>query len=172
MIVLGSAFLSGATAYAASHLMSPTYKAEVVLLSLRDAGGFDLTAAFGEKLDGPGALAGPGLGGDTERNARLATLTSRALADRAVEMEDRSPHSSDADVINSASAETGFVANMPKTWDSDALRVFQHQVLCVTEDERMGLVCVSTIWNGGKKKAYWANCFMELHYADKQHLRI
>lgn len=163
MAVLAAAVLGGALAYGASYLMRPTYRAEVVVSPLSDSGGSDLMVALGSQLGGLGALAGlGGLGGDSERNERLAALTSRELAERFIQEEELLPKFCGALVVKCAPKPAESEAGTAERVAYDTRRLFQRRVLSVNEDRRSGLVRVAMTWIDRDQAADWANRFVNL----------
>jgi len=164
LAIVASAVVAGAIAYAASYLMTPAYRAEIVVSPLNDSGNSDLMAALGGQLGGLGALAGLGLGGDSGRNERLATLSSRDLAVRFIDAEQLVPEFCVARVIKCApGTDTEAVATRSGDREAnDARKLFQRRVLSVSEDKRTGLVRVTMTWRDREQAARWASRYVDL----------
>lgn len=162
--IVASAVVAGAIAYAASYLMTPAYRAEIVVSPLNDSGNSDLMVALGGQLGGLGALAGLGLGGDSGRNERLATLSSRDLAVRFIDAEQLVPEFCVARVIKCApGTDTEEVATRSGDREAnDARKLFQRRVLSVSEDKRTGLVRVTMTWRDREQAARWASRYVDL----------
>lgn len=164
LALIASAIVAGGIAYAASYLMTPAYRAEIVVSPLSDSGGSDLMVALGGQLGGLGALAGLGLGGDSGRNERLAMLSSRELAVRFIDAEQLVPEFCGARVIKCAPG-TGAEAGAIRSGDreaNDARKLFQRRVLSVSEDKRTGLVRVTMTWGDREQAARWAGRYVDL----------
>ncbi len=164
LAIIASAIVAGGIAYAASYLMTPAYRAEIVVSPLSDSGGSDLMVALGGQLGGLGALAGLGLGGDSGRNERLAMLSSRELAVRFIDAERLVPEFCGARVIKCAPS-TGTEAVAIRSGDreaNDARKLFQRRVLSVSEDKRTGLVRVTMTWGDRAQAARWAGRYVDL----------
>jgi uncharacterized protein involved in exopolysaccharide biosynthesis len=164
LAILASALIAGALAYAASYLMSPAYRAEVIVFPVSDSDGSDLMAALGGQLAGLGALAGLGISGDYGRNERLAVLSSRQLAVRFIEEEQLVPEFCTARLIKCSSG-TGTNVSATRMDDreaNDTRKLFQRRVLSVSEDKRTGLVRVTMTWRDREKAADWASRYIAL----------
>lgn len=168
LAIVASAAVAGGIAYAASYLITPAYRAEIVLSPMNDSGSSDLMAALGGQLGGLGALAGLGLGGDSGRNERLAMLSSRELAVRFIDAEQLVSEFCVARLIKCApSIITETVATgSPEREANDARKLFQRRVLSVSEDKRTGLIRVSITWVDREQAARWASRYVEMANRD------
>lgn len=161
LLVLAVGLASGLAAYLFATQMTRAYRAEVVVAPVTNAGGSDLLAAFGGRLGGLGALAGLGVGGDTDRNERIAVLSSRDLARRFLE-----EHAIVSEFCASRTIKCRpgrGAGTLPSESESNlALKKFLRRVLTVTEDKRTGLVRVSITWRDRQVAARWANEYVAL----------
>jgi len=160
--ISAAALISGLVSYAGSYLMTPTYRSEVVIALLNESGNSDLMMALGGQFGGLGALAGLGIGGDSARSERFATLTSRGLAVKFITTEQLVPVFCAAGVIKCQLKSGVGVGEPTERQSNDALKLFQRRVLSVNEDKRTGLVRVSMTWHDRDKAAAWATRFVDL----------
>jgi uncharacterized protein involved in exopolysaccharide biosynthesis len=158
--IAASAFAVALIAYGAAWLMSPAYRAEIVVSPLGDSSRSDLMMAVGSQIGGLGALAGFGIGGDAGRNEQLATLTSRELAGRFIDAQGLVGQFCDARVVECGEGAAG--AGPSERQRNDTLKKFRRRVLTVKEDKRTGLVHISVTWFDRGVAARWANDYVAL----------
>lgn len=159
--LIASAVISAILGFAATSLMSRAYRAEAVVSPLNDTGRSDLMAALGGQFGGLGALAGLGIGGDSARNERIATLMSRDLAVKFIDRYGLVPLFCGAELVKCRNG----AAHSAKSLDperNDALKLFLRRVLTVNEDKRTGLVRVSVTWPDRVLAARWANDYVAM----------
>ena len=149
-----------ALAATAAYLMTPRYRAQVIMVPVRgdDVRGA-LSSALGQ-LGGLASMAGIGLPGGGNKDENLAYLTSRAFLEQFVEEEKLLP------------------VLFAKKWDAqkgtwkvddpedvptvaDAVRFLDRKVRAVQEDRRTGIVTLSIVWSDREEAARWANLMVE-----------
>lgn len=140
-------------------LMTPVYKAEVLLQPVTEQKGADLDGLSGG-LGGLAALAGvslEGLGGKgSVKSVSIATLKSRALTEQFIRDKDLLPilfHNQwDAELKDWRSADTERIPTV-----QDGYRLFDKKIRKVTDDKKSGLVTLSIEWRDPALAAAWAS---------------
>ncbi len=145
--------LGGLVGYASSWMMTPQYRANVVLVAAQDSGG---SGSLAGQLGGLAAIAGlGGLSGGAGRVEAFEYLKSRQIV---------------ADLIN---AEKLLPVLFPERWDANAkkwavpdsevpsidegIREFDDRVRQITEDKRAGTIELAIVWRDRVLAASWAN---------------
>ena len=143
----GAVALGGAIVYAL--LATPIYRAEVVVVEVRDSAAQGGLGALAGQLSGLASLAGVNVnaGGGNAREHQ-AVLRSRHLVERFVVANNILP------VLSKGSPEP------LSLWKG--VRIAQEQVVEVQEDTRRGVTTVSVEWTDPKLAAAWANNFVAL----------
>ena len=145
VLLFGIVLLCTAGGVAYALLVTPIYKAEVVMTP---AGQRSASASLGQ-LSSLAALAGVNLG--SENNAApLAVLKSKEFAEEFIReqqlekvlVDDYGDPSEDLDI-------------------RDALRIFLEDVRVVSEDKKAGTVTLSIYWEDPVVAAQWANSYVE-----------
>jgi uncharacterized protein involved in exopolysaccharide biosynthesis len=154
LAITGSGVLAAALAAA---LMTPMYRAELVLApvtSNEDSGRY---SAQLEKFSGIAALAGVNLSQHSSRkNEAIATLESRLLTEQFIEDEELLPvlfH----DLWDQEQGDWSVddPDDRPTLWD--AYELFDEDVRRISEDKRSGLVVLSIEWEDPELAARWGN---------------
>jgi uncharacterized protein involved in exopolysaccharide biosynthesis len=144
---------TGAT-YAASYLVKPVYRAEVLATAAEDNSSAGLPQLLGG-LGSVAAMAGIDFGPKSNIEVSLAMITSRQFLTDFIQEHNLMPE---------LYAKQWDTAN--KTWKvpaseaptlNDALRTFTLDICSVTRDRRTGLVRVVVEWTDREKAAFWAN---------------
>jgi len=149
--VIGSCVLLGAIAAgAASFLLTPRYRAEVVLSPVSSG---SLSSDLGGSLGGLAAIAGISLGGASKRSDEaLEYLRSRQFTRAFIERHGLMPllFASKWDAAhNRWRGEEPTIA--------EGVDRFTHKVLQITQDHRTGIVTLAIIWRDRAVAAQWAN---------------
>ena len=151
--VTGAAIAAAALAAA---VMTPMYRAEVVLapVTAEDSGRYSPQL---EKFSGIAALAGVNLRQHSSRkNEALATLESRLLTERFIEEEKLLPvlfhHLWDQE---QGDWKVDDPDDRPTLWD--AYELFDQDVRRIYEDKRSGLVVLSIEWEDPELATRWGN---------------
>ena len=152
--VTGAAILAAALAAA---VMTPMYRAEVVLAPVtanEDSGRYSPQL---ERFSGIAALAGVNLSQHSSRkNEALATLESRLLTERFIEEEKLLPvlfH--DLWDQEQGDWKVDDPDDRPTLWD--AYELFDQDVRRISEDKRSGLVVLSIEWEDPELATHWGN---------------
>jgi LPS O-antigen subunit length determinant protein (WzzB/FepE family) len=152
--VTGAAILAAALAAA---VMTPMYRAEVVLAPVtanEDSGRYSPQL---ERFSGIAALAGVNLSQHNSRkNEALATLESRLLTEQFIEEEQLLPvlfH--DLWDQEQGDWKVDDPDDRPTLWD--AYELFDQDVRRISEDKRSGLVVLSIEWEDPELATHWGN---------------
>jgi uncharacterized protein involved in exopolysaccharide biosynthesis len=153
-IVLGAAALAALAALAAALLMTPRYRAEVLLAPVSDPNENQSYAAQFREFGGIAALAGINLDHKDRKSESIATLRSRQFTDQFIQDRqlDRVLFARfwDPEHERWVSAE-----DTPTPWDS--FELFDEKVRAIREDKSTGLVTLSIEWQDPELAAQWAN---------------
>jgi uncharacterized protein involved in exopolysaccharide biosynthesis len=152
--VIGSVVLSTAAFMAAAFLMTPIYRAAVLLApAALNQSGEGLAGALGQ-LGGLASIAGINLGGkggpDTEE--ALAVLRSRQFTERFINDRKLMPKL----FARKWDSATGTWKGTPPT-PAKAYRYFNERVRSVVQDKRTGLITLQIDWRDRNEAAAWAN---------------
>jgi uncharacterized protein involved in exopolysaccharide biosynthesis len=155
-LVLGLMLLASLMSLAAALLMTPEYRAEVLLAPVNDLDDSQHSAlAFGE-FGSIAALAGVNLDRKDKKNEAIATLRSRQFTEQfiAARKLDRVVFSDLWDQEHDRwNADAG--KDIPTSWD--VFEVFDKDIRRVSEDRTTGLVTLSIEWKDPQQAAQWAN---------------
>lgn len=150
-------------ALAASFLLKPVFRAEVLLLnSPVEKRSGNLFSGLGGGGAGLAALAGIGEGTDSNSQEALAVLKSRSLIDKFVEDKNLLPvlFKSEWDEKRNAwkirSPLMAVIAGKQPTL-SEAYELFDKKIRHVDEDRRTGLVTLGIEWTDPTLAAQWAS---------------
>lgn len=156
LLVLATvAVVTGASVVAAL-LMTPIYRAEVVLAPQSRSAAQDVLGALGGSLGGLASLAGIGTTGSAETEYAIAVLRSNVFARRFIE---------DRKLLGVLYAKDWDPAR--GTWASpdpdrqhsihDAVDLFDRRIRTVSTDPQTGLVTLRIEWKDARQAADWAN---------------
>ncbi len=153
-MTFGVSIIFGFLAIGASFLMTPVYRADVLLVPVEQSAGGAVSSLL-QNLGGLGRLAGLAGGRTRQKNEALAMLQSRAFVSAFIDAND------------------GFAAMYPGSWDAEAgewtvsadqvpsdLDVyfyFTGSILGVSEDENTGTITVAIKLANRFLVAQWAN---------------
>ena len=144
----------GVLTYAASFLMTPVYRAEIVLVSVEESGGGAISSLL-SNLGGLGRLAGLGGSSTSRKDEALAMLQSRTFVSAFIATNE------------------GFAAMYPDLWDTEAVKWtvpagaapssqdtyidFTSSVMGISEDTTSGIISVTIRLADRFIAAQWAN---------------
>jgi uncharacterized protein involved in exopolysaccharide biosynthesis len=154
--IIGAAVLGSSAALALAMVMTPVYRASVVMVPVDDAGaGGALGSAMGQ-LGGLASLVGLNVsGGGSLTPEALAVLRSRRFLEGFFAEENLLP------VLFSkrwnATTNSWTVTGEQVPTAGDAYRFFAKRVLNVSEDKKTSLVTLSINWRNPDQAADWAN---------------
>jgi len=152
-IIGGCVLLGGIAAGAASFLLTPRYRAEVVFSPVNSG---NLSSELGGSLGGLAAIAGITLGGASKRSDEaLEYLRSRQFIRGFIERHGLMPlmYAGKWDAAHGR-------------WRGEAPTIaqginrFSHKVLQITQDHRTGIVTLAVIWRDRAVAAQWANALV------------
>ena len=157
--LVGLGVLGFCGAYAASYLMRPAYRAEVLIIPASHTAQESLLSNVSNAIGGLGMLAG-GIGGlnDPNRVEFVETLRSSGMARKFIE-EQGLVNTLCATKIASCGPSTDGVK---ESQENAVLRAFERHILSVSEDKRTGVVHVTITWIDRKQAATWANEYVAL----------
>ena len=141
----------------AALLMTPLYRAEVVLAPVADNEGVGRYAAQLERFGGIAALAGVEFSQHGSRkNEAIATLKSRLLTEQFIRDEKLLPVLfQDAWDASNGRWNVRDPEDIPTLWDAYAL--FDEKVRRISQDKRNGLVVLAIDWHDPQLAAQWGN---------------
>lgn len=147
-LVAGITLICTTGAVVFAFLVTPIYRAEVIVTGVRDQSMGPLSSVASQ-LGGLASMAGMNLaGGDENRREAQAVLNSRRLAEEFIKRHDLL-------MILAAEAESA-----PTRWQT--VRRFRSNVLTIRDDARKGLTTVSIDWRDAAVAARWANDYVVL----------
>ena len=148
LIFVAVTLIAAAAAYAASFLMTPTYRATIVLLPVSDSGEQGTLAGLSGAMGGLAGLAGVSLGDNSNRTEALEVLRSRLLVRSFIEQEG---------LLQGLQRFKGQAMSVER-----AVELFQDRILDVEEDKITKVVRVSMTWIDRDVAAKWANRYVAL----------
>ena len=155
--IVGITLLCTAAGAAAAFLMTPVYRAEVVVIPVSGEEGRGGLAALAGQLGGLASLAGVDLGGSGGRKEEtLAILRSRAFTERFIRERNLLPVLF-ADKWDAAKGRWRVDDPDDVPTLGDAWRFFNERVRTIQEDRRTGLVTLAIEWTDPEVAAEWAN---------------
>jgi uncharacterized protein involved in exopolysaccharide biosynthesis len=154
-------------AFAASYLMRPAYRAEVVVMPAGGEGRESMLSDIANQAGGLAALAGLDTA-NPQKIEFLETLRSSGLARKFVQEQGLVRVLCDARV---AWCESGAESSAESNGNA-ALREFKRHILSVSEDKRTSVVRLSITWFDRKQAALWANEYVALANRELQRRAI
>lgn len=147
-VVAAAAALSGVSAAILAIAMTPVYRAEVVLIEVRESNSGPANG-LSSQLGGLASLAGLNLGAAaSEQQAARAFLKSGHLIEEFIERNN---------VLPALARDT---RKPPTLWR--AVKRFRENILAIREDFRQGVTTVDIEWTDPVIAAQWANGFVGL----------
>lgn len=155
-LILTATILCGVIGAAGSYLITPTYRAEVLLSPVEPDGPKANLGGLASQLGAFASLAGVSGGKGSEKEEALATLQSRLLTDTFVSEEHLLPILF-ADKWDAAKQgwKTSDPKKIPTLWDANKL--FTKSIRQVVQDRKTSLVTLNIVWEDPKVAAAWAN---------------
>ena len=155
-LVLAATFVAAGAALVAALLMTPQYRAQVVVMPVTS----DLASGSGVEglvrgLGGLASLAGLGIGGGTNRDEVLEYLRSRTFTTEFIQENDLLPILFERDWDASAGRWRVPADEIPTL--GDAYELFTEDVRTILDDRKTGIVRVSITWSDRQLAAEWAN---------------
>ena len=156
LFIAGCALTAGVLATVAALLMTPVYRAEVLLAPVDDPDDNQRTAASLGEFGGLATLAGLNLGSEDKRTESIATLRSRQFAERFI-AERRLERVLFAELWDEAKERWKADAGDDIPTAGDVYERFDERVRKVREDRGTGLVRLVVEWRDPELAAQWAN---------------
>jgi len=156
-VVLGFTLAAGLAFGAAALLMTPVYRAEVLLAPVTDIEDTQPYTAPLREFGSLAALAGINLDHKDKKNESLATLRSRQFTEQFIEEKKLRPllFSNLWDAQHERWQADLDKADIPTPWD--AYQMFSDSVRRIHEDRSTGMVTLSVEWRDPRMAAQWAN---------------
>jgi uncharacterized protein involved in exopolysaccharide biosynthesis len=160
LLVLACVVLCAALATAAAFMMTPKYRAQVVMVPVKgDNVSGALSGALGQ-LGGLASLAGVSLPGGGNKDENLSFLTSRDFLARFIQEENLLPVLFDKRWDGSRGKwDVDDPEDIPTI--SDGVRFLDEHVRSVQEERRTGIITLSILWKDRELAARWANLMVE-----------
>ena len=166
VLILGVTLLSAAISVALAFLMTPVYRAEVLLFPVSEGeGGSGALGRLASDFGGLAGLAGIDIGGGTKAQA-VAILQSRVLTEAFIRDERLLPVLYAGDWDDAARRWKVSESDVPTVWEGASY--FAEDIRQVIEDKNTGLVRLMIHWKDPALAARWAN---ELVSRANNHLR-
>lgn len=154
-LIFAFTFLASITAVTAALLMTPIYRAEVLVAPADEKSGGGLSALAGQ-FGGLASLAGINIGGGGgETEAAIATINSRAFTDNFIQDNKLMPILFEN--IWSEQNKQWLVEseeNVPTAWD--AYKIFDG-IRSISQDKKSGMITLAVEWKDPELAAKWAN---------------
>ncbi|MDB5988130.1 MAG: G-rich domain on putative tyrosine kinase [Nevskia sp.] len=154
-LIFATTLLCGLVAAIVSLLMTPVYRAEVLLSPVEQEGPKANLGGLMNQLGAFASLAGIGSGG-SDKDESIATLQSRSLTDTFVQEKNLLP------ILFARKWDTQKQSwksqdpkEIPTLWDANKL--FLKTIRKVVQDRKTGLVTLTIDWKDPKLAADWAN---------------
>ncbi|MGH8223102.1 MAG: Wzz/FepE/Etk N-terminal domain-containing protein [Woeseiaceae bacterium] len=164
-LILSSSVLVALATTIAAFLITPVYRAEVVLAPVAAQRSSSSLATLAGQLGGIATLAGINLGTDESSAEAIAILRSRALTERFIEKNKLLPvlFSEDWDQA-SGTWHVDDPDDIPNMWR--AYERFDKSIRSVSQDVETGLVTLTIDWVDPQRAREWANGLVEEVNAD------
>jgi uncharacterized protein involved in exopolysaccharide biosynthesis len=160
LLVVASVLVFAALAAAASFVMTPRWRAQVVIVPVKgdDMRGV-LSSALGQ-LGGLASLAGLGASGGGNKEENLQFLSSRGFLRSFIEEENLLPVLF-AKKWDATQGRWNVVDPDDVPTIADGVRYMDTKVRSVQEERRTGIVTLSIVWKDPEVAARWANLMVE-----------
>lgn len=142
-------------------LATPIYRAEALIRVADDASG-SLAGALGGELGALASIAGVDLGGSRDRREEfLAILESKSLLREFIASEELLPQlfPDQWDPSNEAWRPSRWRDSPPPM--EDAIKLFKHEILLVSQDRQTGLITVRVDWKDPAIAVQWLEDLIE-----------
>ncbi|NNF51518.1 MAG: hypothetical protein HKN59_03675 [Gammaproteobacteria bacterium] len=156
VILLSWLAIGAVLAVVASLLMTPVYRAEVLMMPVSNEQSESALAGMAQRFAGLSSLVGFGVDSSSEKHTALATLKSRAFTESFI---------NDLNLMPVLFADEW--DEKGKKWLSDdeddvptireATEMFDEEIRRVSEDQRTGLITLAIEWEDREAAARWAN---------------
>lgn len=158
LIVAAAAILTAGATFSATFLMTPKYRAEVVVVPVSaDVAGGGM-ASLVRGLGGLASLAGLGMNGGSNRDETLEYLRSRSFTTDFIRDNDLLPVLFHEHWDAAANRWTVPKDEIPTL--GDAYELFSEKVRAITDDRKTGIVRISIRWSNPELAASWANALV------------
>ena len=162
-LVLGFGVLGLAAGIAAAVLMTPIYRAAVLVAPVEEEPMSQGLSSLAGQLGGLASFAGVNLRGDSEVDENLAVLRSREFGMRFVESEDLLPllYADEWDPAKAGWKDPETAPTPGEVWET-----FDEDVRHISVDRGTGLVTLAVEWSDPDLAAAWANLMVTRVNAD------
>jgi len=171
-LILLTTLLVAALATTAAFVMTPVYRAEVLMAPISPAQETGRLARIADQFGGLASMAGIDLGNqDTDVEAAIATLKSREFTLAFIRDNQLLPVLFDENW--NAASKTWDVEDpkdIPTEWD--AYKFFDKEVRSVSRDKKTGLLTLAIEWKDRDLAPRWANELVERINRQQQHKAI
>lgn len=158
-LVIGCTAVVGLVFAAAALLMTPIYRAEVLMVPAAQESGQGLLGGELGQLSGLASLAGINIGGGgVETEEALAVFKTREFGERFILEMDLIPKFFPKSPATEASRWAILARKRPTP--AQAFRYLDRNVLNVSQDKKTGLVTLRVDWKDRLEAAEWANDFV------------
>jgi capsular polysaccharide biosynthesis protein len=158
-LIIGCVLVSAATCTATAFVMTPVYRASVVLTSAsteRNDANNSLNSALGQ-LGGLASLAGLSVGAnDAATEESLAVLQSREFTESFINQKNLMPELF-ARQWDAKDGSWTVSAWRPRPTPARAFKYFDRHVRSIIRDKKTGLVTLQIEWRDRNESAEWAN---------------
>lgn len=159
-VIIGLAVTGALIATAVAFVMSPVYRAEVLLAPApAESGGNSALSRLAQQLPSLSGLLGAGDldAGVAATQVRVAILRSRRLTEEFIRERNLLPllFPNKWDVQAGRWELKGGIPSIPSM--NEAVRVFDEKIRSVTEDRRTGLITLAIDWRDPRVAADWSN---------------
>lgn len=160
-LIAALTLLFGTVGIIAAFVITPTYRAEIVVSPVEGSSSKSGLSALAGQLGGLASLAGVSLSGGGDKSEAIATLRSRALTENYIRQQDLLPilFAKKWDASNKQFYRNA-QGKIPTLWDGNKL--FAKEIRTVAEDKKTGLVTLGIEWEDPAKAAQWANDLVKL----------
>lgn len=159
-IIVACAVLLAVLAGVAAFLMTPRYRAEIVVIPVKADDARSALSSMVGQFGGLASLAGVSLGGGSNKDEYLQYLRSNTFTARFIEDERLLPvlfaDQWDAQALR---WDVDDPADVPTL--ADGVRRFNRDVRAVQEERRTGIVTLTVVWADRELAARWANLLVE-----------
>jgi uncharacterized protein involved in exopolysaccharide biosynthesis len=156
LLIIGMILLATLTTTATAFLLTPQYRADILVQPVSDADERDQYSGLLGQLGGIASLTGIKMDAQDNKYKSIATLRSRQFTERFIEQEKLLPVLF-ADIWDQDSQSWRVDDNNEVPTQLDAYELFNKKIRRVSEDRMTGLVTLSISWSDPELAANWAN---------------
>jgi uncharacterized protein involved in exopolysaccharide biosynthesis len=158
--VVATTLLGAIIAAVIAFMLTPIYRAEVLLSPVTESNGRGDLHGLTTQLDSIVTLTGIGMEGDTQKDEAVATLKSRAFTTQFIRDEKLLPVLFDKYWDSGNGRWKQYSGKTPPTY-WEGFEFFDEKVRHVTESRKTGLVTLAIEWKDRELAARWANALVQ-----------